>query len=204
MEKDNTELIVAEEITRKNGEIFANTFQGKLAECAVYNELHNKTDITMPDFDTYELGKWDTVDLKINGYEVSVKSTKAFGNLLLLETKDWNENGVYLPNRAPYDYTLLVRMNPYCEDILKRARLLYSDTADISVLNNIICGESWKYDFAGFISLDELQYIIRNRLILPQGAMLNRRTKMDAENYYVQAGDMHEISEFLEAINAKN
>lgn len=41
---------------RKKGEIFANTFQGKLAECAVYNNLYKSFPISKPDFATYELG----------------------------------------------------------------------------------------------------------------------------------------------------
>ena len=36
--------------------------------------------------------------------------------------------------------------------------------------------------------------------ILPQNSTLNRYTRMDAENYYVQAGDMHEIDGLLKEI----
>lgn len=77
---------------RKKGEIFANAFQGKLAECAIYNQFYNELDITEPDFETYGLGEWDDADFYINDFKISIKSTKSFGNLLLLETRDWNRN----------------------------------------------------------------------------------------------------------------
>lgn len=185
---------------RRKGEIFANAFQGKLAECAVYNQMYKSADITKPDFDVYGLGEWDDADFLINNQKVSIKSTKAFGQLLLLETNDWNENGVYLPNNEAYAFTFLVRMNPYCEEIMRKNRLLYSDNAEQDMLRNIILENDWEYDIPGFVTLDELKYIIRNGFIIPQGAFLNGKTKMDAENYYIQSGDMNSIKEFMKII----
>ena len=182
---------------RRNGEIFANTFQGKLAECAIYNYFYNSCDITEPDFDTYGLGEWDNADFYINNYNVSIKSTKSFGNLLLLETKDWDENGVYLPNDEAYDFTFLVRLNPYCEDIMRSNRILYSDDISANELEKLIIDNSWVYDIPGYITLDDLKYIIQNDYVIPQGAMLNGRTRMDATNYYVQSGDMHLVNNFI-------
>lgn len=189
---------------RKKGEIFANAFQGKLAECAVYVQLSQKMQISTPDFETYGLGKWDMTDFFINDYKVSIKSTKSYGNLLLLETKDWDIEARYLPNNDTYDFTFLVRMFPYCEDILKKSRLLYSNYANIDELKEIICSQNWKYDIPGFITSEELQYIIKNKYIIPKNGLLNGNTKMDAENYYVQAGDMHSLDEFIEMISCKN
>ena len=77
---------------RKNGEIFANTFQGKLAEFALYQIFEqNNINVEYPDLEVYDRGVWDIYDLKVNDNLIAVKSTKAYGNLLLLETKDWNE-----------------------------------------------------------------------------------------------------------------
>lgn len=135
-------------------------------------------------------------DFFIGEQKVSIKSTKAFGNLLLLETKDWDSNAVYLHNNEKYDFTFLVRMKPYCEDILRFAGILNSNNADYNSLKQNICSQKWEYDIPGFITLEELQYIIRNQFIIPQGAMLNGKTPMDVGNYYVQAGDMHSINEF--------
>lgn len=182
---------------RHKGEIFADTFQGKLAEYALYIELHTKANVSEPDFNTYGLGAWDTVDLLIDNYKVSIKSTKSFGNLLLLETYDWDNIGRYIPNNQMYDFTFLVRLNPYCEDIFRKNRILFSDLADYQSLKTLVCSENWEYDIPGFITLEELQYVINNNYIIPKGALLNGKTPMDAHNYYIQAGDMHGLDEIM-------
>ena len=48
---------------RKLGEIFADTFQGKLSEFAVYNTLYKDFEMAVPDLEVWKLGKWDDVDL---------------------------------------------------------------------------------------------------------------------------------------------
>jgi hypothetical protein len=102
----------------------------------------------MPDLETWDLGKWDDTDFEINKYFLSVKSTKAFGNLLLLETKDWNENGEYIPNLAIngahslYDFFILVRISPYCEDMLKQHKMLFSNEVDKENLKDILINQT--------------------------------------------------------------
>lgn len=179
---------------RKKGEIFINAFQGKLAECGVYN-IFSTQNISMPkpDFETYELGKWDDADFKIGDIEVSVKSTAFFGNLLLLESKDWNSKAEYLPNKKAYDKHILVRISPDGKKILSTKRMLFSNDLDKIDLYNLISDEEWKFELTGYIDKDDLIHIIENDFILPQNAMLNGTTKMDAQNYYVQAGDMEDI-----------
>lgn len=190
---------------RKNGEIFINTFQGKLAEFGIYNEFHrNNITIEKPDLETYELGKWDKYDFEVNDKKIAVKSTKNYGQLLLLETKDWNSKGEYKPNLstedAIYDYFILVRISPSGEDIMKKNRLLFLNEIDKYILEKIILSESWCYDIPGFINHKELVYVIDNKFILPKGSQLGPKTIMDAENYYIQSGDMHEISEMFKLI----
>lgn len=196
---------------RKNGQIFTNVFQGKLAECAIYKELRiiaeesgafSADSISAPDFSEFDLGIWDHVDININGRTASVKSTKHYGQLLLLETGDWDNEGRYLHSMnngvvepVAYDFIFLVRISPSCEDVLKKNRLLYSDEADESNLRNML-NLSWSYDIPGFITLHDLKYIINEGYILPQNAEYgSARVSMDAENYYVRAADMHDISE---------
>lgn len=187
---------------RKNGEIFANTFQGKLAEYAVFKIFKESgLDVNEPDLSVFGLGVWDSVDIIVENVSVSIKSTKSFGNLLLLETKDWDEEANYLPNGKWYDYTFLVRMDPFCEDLLKRNRFLYSTAVDRMILFEIISSVEWRFDIAGYVSRDDLKYIITNNYVIPQGALLNGRTRMDASNYYVQSGDMKPLSSFLSEIN---
>lgn len=182
---------------RTNGEIFANTFQGKIAECAACNFFYRYDPSAVPDFGTYEKGIWDSVDITVCGKQIAVKSTKHFGQLLLLETKDWDIYGRYIPNigtsTCTYDYLLLVRITPSCEDLLRHERLLYSSQIDKNRLFQICCSQKWEYDYAGYITRDDLIHIIRNGYVLPKNSMLNGKTAMDAENFYVQAADLHEI-----------
>jgi hypothetical protein len=180
---------------RKNGEIFANTYQGKLAEFAIANEFSGFEGIQRPDLSIYGLGKWDSFDIYLNSLHIGVKSTKKYGNLLLLETKDWSVDANYANNSESQtpDFLCLVRLNPDIDLILKQVRLLYSDTCDKIILKKLVTDQKFTYDCCGFISRSELKNIIKNQLLLPRHAMLNGRTRMDAENYYVQAGDLTPI-----------
>jgi hypothetical protein len=184
---------------RSNAEIFANVFQGKIAECAACNFFYKFDNSVMPDFETYERGKWDAVDLTVCGQQVAIKSTKHFGQLLLLETKDWDSKGRYIPNIGSsvceYDYLLLVRIKPSCEDLLREHHLLHCKHVNEQQLYSICCTRNWEYHYAGFITKDELIQIIRERYVLPKKSLLNGKTRMDAENYYVQAIDLHKITE---------
>ena len=187
---------------RKNGEVFANTFQGKLAECAAVNFFYKYDDTIEIDFDTYDLGIWDKVDLTVRNKEVAVKSTKQFGQLLLLETKDWNDFGEYIPNigtpNSFYDIIVFIRIKPSCEDIMKENRVLYEDNVDKNVLKELIKQQKWSYDYVGYITNKDLKQIINQGNIIPQGALLNGKMPMDAENYYVQAGDMRNMESLKE------
>lgn len=184
--------------TRKAGEIFINAFQGKLAEYAICRIIQsNQIEINDPDTNIYGRGKWDSFDLEINNIHIAIKSTKFYGDLLLLETKDWNRSGEYIPNDGGinaniYDIIVLVRLDPDGERIMKDNRLLYSSSANKYILKRIICDTRWGFDIAGFIIYEDLLKIIRENYVIPKGAKLNGSVKMDAENYYIQSGDMRE------------
>lgn len=190
---------------RTKGQIFINTFQGKMGEYAIYRYLLSKNiQLPEPDCRKFDLGRWDSFDLICQDKHISIKTTKSFGNLLLLETKDWNDNGEYIPNinegDCRYDYTLLVRFSPDGEGIMKENGLL--DQKDEEVPSNIkeiliekVRNVEWKFDFPGFIYYSEMVRMIRERRIIPKRAKLNGKVPMDAENYYFQTGNMHNISE---------
>jgi hypothetical protein len=187
---------------RKNGELFINTFQGKLAEFGLYLYLKNNGLNTQePDLSKWGKGKWDTIDLIVNGKKLNVKSTKSKGNLLLLETKDWNDNGRYIPNISvdggEYDYFILTRIDPDGESIIKYNRLYYSNTVDggIDTLMKYLLNKKWEFDIVGYVTTDDLIKVINENIIIKQGSYLNRYTKMDAENYYIQSGDMRNTVE---------
>lgn len=191
---------------RRNAEIFSNAFQGKIAECAACNLLFRLDESICPDFSTHPLGEWDTVDLAVSGKEIAVKSTKHYGQLLLLETKDWDCGGRYIPNIgnsvSSYDYIILIRLKPSCEDILKQNRLLYSDSINRDELFKLVSGQAWSYNYVGYITKADLLQIIQERYVLPQGALLNGSTVMDAENYYIQAGDLRDVCSLLEQMQS--
>jgi len=195
-------------LERKKGQIFINTFQGKLSELAIYNTFHllnpdayNR--LSPPDFDVYGLGGWDESDIILDGLKFSIKSTKHYGNLLLLEQKDWSVCGEYLPNVALtkdslYDYFVLVRIKPDGEKLMKDNRLLNSnDDVNKDHLQDIINKEKWQYDVPGYITREDLKQIISDNFTIPQKALLNGRISMDASNYYIQSGDMRDLKALI-------
>jgi|TARA_Y100000310_G_scaffold232543_1_gene235382 hypothetical protein len=194
---------------RENGELFINTFQGKLTEFGLHQTLNEQgIETSEPDLSKWEKGKWDTVDLMVDNTKLNVKSTKFKGNLLLLETKDWDKDGGYIPNKESgdnyYDFFILTRVSPDGESLMKKQRLYYSNTIHKGrvYLRKLILGEKWKIDIAGFVTQDDIVYVINNDYILPQGSYLNRFTRMDAENYYVQSGDMKKMDELIKILKS--
>jgi len=186
---------------RKNGEIFINAFQGKLAELAVYNIFwKNNIILSNPDFETYNLGKWDDSDFTYKNKNFSIKSTSFIGNLLLLEVKDWDFTGRYIPNNKIYDYHILVRIRPDGKKIMKKNNIMYSNKIDKKKLYEIIIESNWEFEITGYMNNGDLRKIINNGLIIPQNATLNRFTKMDAKNYYIQAGDLKNINNLIKEI----
>ncbi|SES88291.1 hypothetical protein SAMN05421676_10211 [Salinibacillus kushneri] len=196
---------------RRKGEIFADTFQGKLAEYALYEVFtDNGIETPEPDTEMYGLGEWDSSDFEINGCKLAVKSTKSFGQLLLLESDDWNADGEYIPNlengNSRYTAFILIRLTPFASDILKQHRWLYTDTIDKDELKEAIMNETFSYDIPGCISRKMLVQAIEEDLFIPQGAYLGQiyeSNKMDANNYYVQTGDMLDICTLIEHLKKK-
>lgn len=187
---------------RRLGEIFADAFQGKLAEFAIIDTLaKHGVQVPPPDLETYGEGQWDLADLVIGGRMISIKSTKAIGNLFLLETKDWDEEGRYLPSDTIYRYHFMVRLRPFGTELMKKNKLLYSDEANRDTLAKLIMQEKWEYDIPGYINILDLKKVIACKQIIPQGAILSKKTPMDAENYYVQAGSLRGIDRFVEKYN---
>jgi hypothetical protein len=162
---------------RSPGQIFQDALNGKVSEFALYEFFISKgLEIDAPDVGVYSIGKWDAFDFQLKSKKLNVKSTKYFGNLLLLETGDWNSTAEYIPNiqmgNHLYDYFILMRMN-----------------GDL-------------YDVPGYITKDDLIYIINNGYILPKGSMLNGKMRMDAENYYIQSGNLRNIEDLVEILKS--
>lgn len=180
---------------RTASEIFIDTFQGKIAEYGMYRYLQNNgIEVTPPDLAVEGYGVWDAFDLEYKNWRIAVKSTKFYGELLLLETQDWNEKGEYIPNiksgNGTYDFIVLLRLFPDVIAEIKDILILYETTKNKEMLFTEINSIEWAYDIAGYITNKDLIRIIQKEYILPKNALLNGSMQMDAENYYVQAGDM--------------
>jgi len=92
---------------RSYGEIFGDTFRGKIGECASKRFLEQNP-LNVPgielDFDIYPRGEWDDYDFTIYDKKFSIKSVKHFSSWLLLESKDIERGDVY-------DYYVLAAVN---------------------------------------------------------------------------------------------
>ena len=193
---------------RSNGEKFCNTFQGKLAEIILYNYFISQgLVVNEPDFGIYGEGVWDDYDLEIYGKKINVKSVAFFSNLELLETKDWNTKGEYIPNlnsgnTSVYDYFILARVKPDLKSVFRESGLFNGNSFDKTQIEAIVMKQSFFADIPGYITHLDLLNAITNKDILPQNSYLNGKVRMDAENYYVQCGDMKTIPDLVIELKA--
>lgn len=198
--------------SRKKGEKFCNTFQGKLAEIVLHDFLKSHGIIVSDlDFSISGEGIWDDFDLIANERKINIKSAVGFSNLLLLEEMDWDEEGRYKPDLEQgkitiYDAFVLLRFKPDIKSCFVSNRLFYSDdNLEKDLVENIVNDKIWTYDFAGYINNRILKKMITEKFVIPRGALLNGTTRMDASNFYCQAGNMAPKEMFIEKLKqAKN
>lgn len=187
-------------LIRNPVEIFSNTFQGKLSEyCVIDFFKKNGLEIdSSPDTSIYGEGIWDTTDLIYNSKKINIKSCAFFSNLLLLETKDWNDNGEYIPNLKTefytYDYFVLVRIKDDVKSFFHKQNINQQVINLVETIRQKIESSNFFYDIPGYFTTTTLKYIIENGYILPKNSLLNGRIKMDAENYYIQSGDLRDMN----------
>ncbi|WP_142334913.1 hypothetical protein [Bacillus toyonensis] len=194
------------EKSRRNAQIFCDTFNGKLGEFAVYQYfLSYGIVLDEPDVNIMGEGEWDNYDFELRGMKIGVKTTKSIGNLLLIETKDWNEKGQYIPNiksgNSHYDYIILVRINTTVIQEMKKEKKYYNDEVTWEDLKSIVQKSLCGFDFAGYADREMLIKSINEGNIISQGHYLQSKlTQMDAENYYIQSGDLYDIGKLIESI----
>lgn len=194
---------------RYMGEIFANSFQGKLAELSFYEFIISQgIDIPFPDFTVADQGIWDDVDFLINDKKIGIKSTKSFGNLLLLETDMWSKDGVFIgdlekTDKRPYDFFVLVRIQADIEKIMRK----YLKSDEVSKKDLWACFSplpqnnwnnelyTWEYDIPGYAPLNLVKQAIAQNNILNKGELFNK-TKMKVDNYYLLTSDLNSIDFF--------
>ena len=170
---------------RKPSEIFINTFQGKLAELAVYNQFSNLSlhPDKRPEFDVWGKGKWEDCDFTLSNETVrcSVKSTKFFGNLLLLEKDKYNEKGEFLETEdlkpRAYDFTFLVRV----AGVKNPDPKTYLNSNDIEV------------EVTGFLSHEKFLQVIAEKQFINKGTIVG--TPLIVDNYYIFAKDLADIKD---------
>ena len=183
---------------RSEVQILTDTFQGKLSEFALANILYKQEGFKAPETSTYALGEWESADFELGKSVISVKSTKYFGNLLLLEKGDWDSTGSYKQSGdkpKTYSHIVLVRVAPFMEDLI-RPRSQFQAPSYEEVLK-VILAQEWKYEITGFINSEDLKKVIVMGHEIPKGSLLNGTVKMDASNYYVQAGDLRSPEELV-------
>lgn len=193
-------------INRKNGELFINSFQGKMCEFGIYKFLKTSgIDLEIPDLEMWGEGKWDDTDLVVKSRSINIKSVSYFSNLLLLEKNDWNESGEYIPNigikKTTYDFFILSRLKPNSKNILSANRLLYLNHIEKDYLFELVENQNWEFDIPGYITTSDLIEIIKSKNILTQHSTLNLYTRVDADNYYCQSGDLRNIDSLPQILN---
>ncbi|MGG3915996.1 hypothetical protein [Rossellomorea vietnamensis] len=191
--------------SRKNVEVFCDAFIGKLGEFAVYQYFKdNGVLLNYPDVSIMGQGEWDSYDFIYKGRKIGAKTTKSIGNLLLLETKDWNQNAQYIPNlktgNADYDDMLFVRVDSNIVSNLKEKKLYYNNEIDIDILEEEFKKGTYQFDIS-HVPIDTIKLAIQNKLIINKNDYLQSLdTKMDAQNYYIQSLDMFQINGYINTL----
>jgi hypothetical protein len=180
-------------------DIFINALTGKLGELAVYKIFQKEQlDLKRPDTQLMPAGEWDEYDFEFNSWIFSVKTSSHFSNLLLLEKRDYDQDGFYLPTNKQYHAHILVRIKPDLKFLVNR--IPNSNNTSFEYVNKIIQNEKLSFDIPGYLRKDDLVKIIKKGFVIKQGDFINCSTMMDADNYYVQAGDLvsfEKITDYL-------
>lgn len=187
---------------RSNAQIMSDTYQGKLSEFALANILYKLEGFIPPDTSTYDLGEWESADFQVGVNHFSVKSTKYFGNLLLLEKRDWDAFGRYLPtgeNPKSYTHIVLVRISPDIEELIS-PKSSSSEPSYEKLLMKLL-DRKWEYEITGYITSEDLMRIMKMGHLIPRGALLNGKVRMDATNFYVQAADLRSFVDLKKSLN---
>lgn len=125
--------------------------------------------------------------------------------MLLLEKGDWNADGCYIPNLwsdgGKYDYHILVRLkgNKDLEKILKMQCKFYS-TLTKEEIKALTDNYTVQFDLPGVATCDMLKQTILDNQVVHQNEYIGQSTKLQADNYYIQSGDLLPIEHFIKAI----
>lgn len=183
---------------RREIDIFRDAFQGKASEFAVYRYFKKMgLEINPPDLRTFQLGIWDQTDLIIKNKNINIKSTKSFADLLLFEMRDWDAEGRYIPNidsqNDIYDFYFLVRIDPDLSKIIIITGVIRTQEELENYLKAKVNEIEIIYDIPGYILHEDLKNVINAKHVITKGSLLNGKKNMDADNYYIQSGDLRDL-----------
>lgn len=185
-EKHNTDSFASNNLQfqRGKGTVFRDAFQGKIAEVAFYNYYSHKHKMDSPDFSEWERGKWEDTDFVIvnekKQFSISIKSTKRYGNLLMLEKNRYDENGYYLEgiNNSPvkHDLIFLIRVDGISS--IKAQTYLDNKFKNISA------------EVTGYIEHNDFVKAINNNKLIEAGTYINGCEELKVDNYYFCAKEL--------------
>lgn len=191
---------------RENIGKFYDIFYGKLGEFACYQYLTEQgIEIDKPDLIVMGKDKWDEFDFSYNDKIIGVKNTGYYGNLLLLETKDWSDNAEYQhgmgAKKIIYDDFLFSRITPY-EGKKKRPDIATLNHEDIDQLMDKVKNKNYSFDIH-YVPIILVKEAIRRNMIIKSGGFLGSlATLIDVDNYYIQSGDMKNIREYIKLLKS--
>lgn len=176
---------------------------GKLGEFGIYKFLKERGyGVSYPDLEVRKQGDWDDGDLSIDEKKINIKTTKNFGNLLLLKKADWNPEGNYkwglrkLPNGNKeryvddtYKYFFLCRIKPDIENLL----VIDEETSKDEILSQL-SNVKIQFDIPGFINIYDFKKIIEKNICIKKGDSIGSR-KFTEDLYYCQAGELRDIDQ---------
>jgi hypothetical protein len=173
---------------RSEIEIFRDAFQGKLAEIGFYNYYSVKKgfNIPPPDFNIWKRGKWEDTDFEATAkgekYKISIKSTKNYGQLLLLEKDRYDSNGYYMEGvneeKVKHDLIFLVRVKGVDSFI---------DNLSVKKDENLF--KQLEIEVTGYISHKNFVEIIKAGRFIQKGVMIGNQV-LKVDNYYAFASEL--------------
>ncbi|UBH12632.1 hypothetical protein [Macrococcus armenti] len=187
---------------RSNGEKFCNTFQGKLAEFS-FKILLNEYNIRSSgiDMSIKKLGEWDDYDIKVNDKVISIKSIKHFSEFLLLEKKDYFENGDYKHTDTQWDYIVTIKIKNDLADYMKDNNMDKKDFISKNDLKELVDNITFTYDFAGYIDRNDFINIVKNKQIIYKNDTIgSERNFIDADNYYERTINLKNINHLIKEL----
>lgn len=166
-------------------QIFFNIFLGKLGEVATYNYLL-RNNIKLKNEIDYEIkghGEWDDCDIITeNNKKISVKSSKYYSNMLLLEKKDYNENGELEYNIGTdktynFDYFSYVRIAPVKLNVISKfgyGGTFKNNTPYVEkALKSFILNYKWHYEEPFILSKELfLNIAIKNKYFIEKNILI--------------------------------